>query len=170
MINALCQDWPVAVGFLWKLVSFMHLFLYIFFSVLFLFRSRSSNIAWLQLSHLCSEKDSAEGRVFIGVVLWTAWSFLAKSTKRHRTEGLLWDSADMLYPRAVWSDIFSLLPSWRCDIVMILVHFRLVFIESMLTSFRRLMTESSRNPSLELMSLFSVSKRNAAVSVKAFPL
>lgn len=54
--------------------------------------------------------------------------------------------------------------------MMILVHFRLVFIESMLTSFRRLMTESSRNPSLELMSLFSVSKRNAAVSVKAFPL
>lgn len=111
VINAPCQDWSVAVGFLWKLVSFMHLFLYIKFVFLglFLFRSRSSNTAQLQLSHLCSEKDSVEGRVLLCGVLWTAWSFLAKSTERHKTAGLPWDSADTLYTRAVCG-----VTSWVC--------------------------------------------------------
>lgn len=71
VINAPCQDWSVAVGFLWKFVPFMHLFLYIKFVFLglFLFRSRSSNTAQLQLSHLCSEKDCVEGMVLLWVVL-----------------------------------------------------------------------------------------------------
>lgn len=65
--------------------------------------------------------------------------------------------------------------------MMILVHLRLVFIESnyRLRLFANLLgdvlmtadTDSSNNLSLELMSSFSVSRRNhAAVSVKAVPL
>lgn len=115
MINAPCQDWSVAVGFLWKLASFRQLFLYIKFVFLgwFLFRSRSSNTAQLQLSHLSSEKDSVEGRVLLRVALWTAWSFLAKSTTNGGAAvGLCCHTVSL---SSLWSDILSLLPSWWCD-------------------------------------------------------
>lgn len=127
MINAPCQDWSVAVGFLWKLASFRQLFLYIKFVFLgwFLFRSRSSNTAQLQLSHLSSEKDSVEGRVCFGLHCEQHDPFLLN---RPQTEGLLWDSAVTLCPWAACG-----VTSWVCcqvGGVMILVHLRLVFIEN----------------------------------------
>lgn len=110
--------------------SWIHLCIFSLSSLAY-FSSDADPIAQLSCScHTCAwNKVVLKGEFCFGVYCEQHCSLLVKPTKGHKTKGLSWDSADAVYPRAV-SGFFSLLQSMKCDIVVISVHLKLVFIES----------------------------------------